>query len=174
MVAIQIEEYVLPKFEVIIEASEHFSLKDESIRAIVRAKYTHGNPVRGKATVSIVEEDQYGCFYSRRDPKKQENLSEKTVDVDGRGTVEFSIADLKCDFKNWQYNGEKTYAIKAEMIEDLTGCSHSAKPIAVKIHKERYMITTDLHSAVLKAESKITAKVHCEVSGVGKIFSGVD
>lgn len=159
MVDIEIEEYVLPKFEVVIEASEHFSLKDESVRAIVRAKYTHGNPVRGKATVSISDDDQYGCFYSRRDPKKEDNLVEQTVDVDGRGTVEFSIAELKCDFSGWHYNGEKTYKIKAEMFEDLTGCSQSAKQIAVNIHQERYKIITDLYSIELKPSSKFTAKV---------------
>lgn len=149
----------MPKFEVGIEASEHFSLKDESIRAIVRSKYTHGNPVRGKATVSISEKDQYGCFYSRHEDKKPNNLTEKTIDVDGRGTVEFSIAELKCDFSNWNYSGQKTYTIGAEMVEDLTGCSQSAKPLTVIIHKDRYKITTDLHAAVLKAESKFTAKV---------------
>lgn len=138
----------------VIESSEHFSLKDKSIRAIVRAKYTHGNPVRGKVTASIFEDDQY-------DAKNQDNLAEITVDVDGRGTIEFSIDELKCDFKGWQYNGEKTYTINAEMVEDLTGCKQSAKPIKVKIHKERYKISTDLYAKVLKAESKVTAKVQC-------------
>lgn len=151
----------MPSFEVVIESSEHFSLKDKSIRAIVRAKYTHGNPVRGKVTASIFEDDQYGCFYSRHDAKNQDNLAEITVDVDGRGTIEFSIDELKCDFKGWRYNGEKTYTINAEMAEDLTGCKQSAKPIKVKIHKERYKISTDLYAKVLKAESKVTAKVQC-------------
>lgn len=149
----------MPKFEVIIEASEHSSLKDESIRAIIRAKYTHGNPVRGKVTVSISEKDQYGCFYSRHNDQKQTSLIERTIDVDGRGTVEISVSELKCDFSNWNYSGQKSYTIKAEMVEDLTGCSQSAKPITVVIHEERYKITTDLHAAVLKAGSKFTAKV---------------
>lgn len=115
--------------------------------------------MRGKASVSISEKDQYGCFYSRHDDNKETNLAERTIDVDGRGTVELSIAELKCDFSNWNYSGQKTYTIKADMVEDLTGCSQSAKPITVIIHKERYKITTDLHAAVLKAECKFTAKV---------------
>lgn len=115
--------------------------------------------MRGKASVSISEKDQYGCFYSRHDDNKETNLAERTIDVDGRGTVELSIAELKCDFSNWNYSGQKTYTINADMVEDLTGCSQSAKPITVIIHKERYKITTDLHAAALKAECKFTAKV---------------
>lgn len=91
-----------------------------------------------------------------------ESSSTKTVDVDGRGTVEFGIGELKLDVSKWEYYSEKRFTLKAEMIEELTGCTQSAKPISVVLHKERFKIFTNLIHGELKADSKITAKVRIE------------
>lgn len=158
-VHIEVEEYVLPKFEVTVEASKHYSLHDENIQVIVRGKYTHGNPVRGKAVVSVLEDDQYGCFFIRQDATKQKSLLEKTVDVDGSRTVELSIAELKLSFGDGMFNRYKEFKIQAEMTEELTGCSQSAKSITVQVHRDRYEIKSNFLELTMKPEHKVTAKV---------------
>lgn len=142
-----------------VEASKHFSLHDEKIQVIVRGKYTHGNPVRGKAVVSVLEDDQYGCFFIRQDATKQKSLLEQTIDVDGSRTVEFSIADLKLSFGDGMFNRYKEYKIQAEMTEELTGCSQSAKSISVQVHRDRYEIKSNLIELRMKPEHKVTAMV---------------
>lgn len=48
----EVAEYVLPKYEVIVESNPHVTFKDGKIRATVKAKYTYGKPVKGQATIS--------------------------------------------------------------------------------------------------------------------------
>lgn len=74
---VEIAEYVLPKFEVKVESNDDFAIDDKNVCAIIRAKYTHGKPLRGTAVVSISEEDNYGCFrYRRHTPANQANEDE--------------------------------------------------------------------------------------------------
>lgn len=111
----QIAEYVLPKFEVIIESSSHFTIKDGKVRAVIRAKYTYGKFVKGKAIISVTP-TSYFAWTAR--PKGDAVV--KTVPIDGKGTVEFDITDdlkTECD----EYRRSVNYEVSAVVIEELTG-----------------------------------------------------
>lgn len=82
-----------PKFGVAIESPDHFTLQDKTIGIVVRAKYTHGKPVRGKAVVSVDVN-----VYSQ-------NLAKKILNMDSREIIKFdSKNDLKLSRIKWFYS----------------------------------------------------------------------
>lgn len=163
---IEIAEYVLPKFEVKIESDDHFTIDDQKVVAIIRAKYTHGKPLRGTAVVSISEEDNFGYFRYRRGSKaKPEDAADdasvkKTIVIDGRESIEFDIQnDLKFDrSESNKYFELKNFKIKAEVTETLTGLSQCAEK-TIKVHKDAYDISTDLTNDAIKRDSTIDLNV---------------
>lgn len=112
---VQVEEYVLPKFEVLIDSSEHFNVKDGKVRAIVRSKYTYGKFVKGQATITI-RPTNYLAWSTRRGS----NSIAKTVAIDGKVAVEFDIADdlhIPID----EFKRSTSYSLTAVVVEELTG-----------------------------------------------------
>lgn len=160
---IEVAEYVLPKFEAIIESADHFTLDDEKIRAVIRAKYTHGKPLRGSVTVSVMEEESFGCFRRKISTAKEEDdgaLVKKTFNIDGHETVEFDIAkELKFERnENNRWETLRNFKIKADVTEGLTGLIQSTDK-TVKVHMDTYNITTDLLSNDPKRDSTIDINV---------------
>ncbi|XP_062137560.1 CD109 antigen isoform X15 [Drosophila sulfurigaster albostrigata] len=121
----EVAKYVLPKFEVAVESTKDIAKQDGVIKATIRAKYTYGKPVKGKATVSLAP--NYSFYGSSRD-----NEQMKTIDVDGKGHVEFDISDLKLPT-----HYTPPLKIFAEVTEDLTGNKQNASTV-VNLHSQRY------------------------------------
>lgn len=154
----EVAEYVLPKFEVTVESPDHFCLDDENVQIVVRAKYTHGKPLKGTAVISVLEEDNFGYFRYRRESHANKTndsiLVEKTFTIDGQETVEFDIKnELKFDRSEAnKYFDVKNFKIKADVTETLTGLSKTIVK-AIKIHKNTYVINSDLTNDGLKRDS---------------------
>ncbi|XP_015035836.2 CD109 antigen isoform X1 [Drosophila pseudoobscura] len=123
----EVDKYVLPKFEVIVESPKDVAVQDKVVKATIRAKYTYGKPVKGKATVSI--EPNFAHYLNHEFGKQ-----EKTINVDGKGHVEFSI-------EGNQYRGGYSPPLKilAIVTEELTGNKQNATTI-VNLHSQRYKI----------------------------------
>lgn len=160
---IEVAEYVLPKFEAIIEGNDHFTLEDEKVIVSIGAKYTHGKPLRGKAIVTITEEDNFGYFRFRRESvasQEENTLVKKTVDIDGIETIEFNIKDeLKydCSERN-RFFDVKNFRIDIEVTENMTGLMHTATK-TVKVHKNTYDVSSDLTHAGIKRDSSVDVMV---------------
>ena len=141
----------MPKFEVAIEAPDHFTFQDEMVKIVVRAKYTHGKPVRGTVVISV-----YGENMDRFD---QSNLAlaTKTIVMDGREFIEFDMKnEIKLDKSKWFGDGRLKF--KAEFTETLTGLTQSTEK-TVKIYKNAYVITTNLDHKILKPDTKVDVTV---------------
>ncbi|XP_032574216.1 CD109 antigen isoform X3 [Drosophila sechellia] len=125
----EVDKYVLPKFEVIVDTPKAAVIEDKVIKATIRAKYTYGKPVKGKATVSM--ERSYGYFGNLGG---NDDKQEKTIDVDGKGHVEFDII-------RWTQRGQYLPPVKlfAVVTEELTGNKQNATATVV-LHQQRYMI----------------------------------
>ncbi|KMY88821.1 CD109 antigen isoform X3 [Drosophila simulans] len=125
----EVDKYVLPKFEVIVDTPKAAVIEDKVIKATIRAKYTYGKPVKGKATVSM--ERSYGYFGNLGE---NDYKQEKTIDVDGKGHVEFDII-------SWTQRGQYLPPLKifAVVTEELTGNKQNATATVV-LHQQRYMI----------------------------------
>uniref|UniRef100_A0A8C4JI23 OVOS protein n=1 Tax=Dromaius novaehollandiae TaxID=8790 RepID=A0A8C4JI23_DRONO len=65
-----VEEYVLPKFEVITSVPKRISFFDEELRVNVCALYTYGQPVQGNVQISVCQRH----FYSARCEQNQKEI----------------------------------------------------------------------------------------------------
>lgn len=125
----EVAEYVLPKYEVIVDSDPHVTFKDGKIRATVRAKYTYGKPVKGQATISAYPVLWLGAVQ----PFIQDNIVRKVVQVDGKGSVEFDIREelkIEGDY-------ERYVNIEAIFEEELTGRTQNGSK-QITIHKFKY------------------------------------
>lgn len=154
-------EYVLPKFEALIESSDNFTIENEKVHVLIRAKYTHGKPLRGLATVTVSEEDPFGLYCIRKPRSKKtkpdnddENLVKKSFNIDGEETVELDIKnELKFDLNEKdKWLDVKNYKIHVEVTEGLTGLVQTIDK-TIKVHKNTYQITTDLQTNGPKQET---------------------
>lgn len=154
----EVAEYVLPKFEVIIESNPHVAYNEGKIRATVSGKYTFGKLAKGKATVTAKMSD---CWYYCRGPGR-EVLVVKTVDIDGKKDVEF---DLKKELKLNEIDNDVQVAIEATFTEELTGRDHT-KSTNVTIHKTPHKIE------VVTSNQKIKPGLPFKVTAFVKTHNG--
>ncbi|XP_023166141.2 CD109 antigen isoform X4 [Drosophila hydei] len=124
----EVAKYVLPKFEVVIESAKDVAVQDGVIKATIRAKYTYGKPVKGKATVSLESDFNY---YR---PFNADSKGMKTIDIDGKAHVEFPI-----DNSAYGLGYTPPMKIFAEVTEELTGNKQNASTV-VTVHSQRYKI----------------------------------
>ncbi|KAI8125172.1 CD109 antigen [Lucilia cuprina] len=126
-----VDKYVLPKFSVDIETAKDIAYED-TLKITLRSKYTYGKPVKGQATITI-------------DAQNGQLKTEKVVEVDGKGHVEFDLEkDLgleKPDFNNryGYYSYTPPIYVLAVMTEEYTGNKQN-KTASVNIHRSRYNI----------------------------------
>lgn len=106
---------MLPKFDVKIDSSNHFNVKDGKIRAIIRSKYTYGKLVKGRATVTV-KPTSYLAWSTRRET----DTIAKTIQIDGKGTIEFDITD-DLHIQPDEFKRSTTYALSVVVVEHLTG-----------------------------------------------------
>lgn len=118
----EVAKYVLPKFEVIVETDKDVVAADGVVKATIRAKYTYGKPVKGKASVSLT---QASGWYTSDESINQS----KTIDVNGKGHVEFTGS----------FTGRYLPSLKmfAEVTEELTGNKQNASA-TINLHSQRY------------------------------------
>ncbi|XP_037958081.1 CD109 antigen-like isoform X3 [Teleopsis dalmanni] len=127
----EVAKYVLPKFDVTIDTAKDVAIPSNVIKATVRSKYTYGKPVKGKAVISVSPSyHYYGSF--------NDNLvAEKTIDVDGKGHVEFDLT------KDLRLSADRSYVpplnILVVMEEALTGNKQNTST-TVNLHIETYRI----------------------------------
>lgn len=126
-----VAEYVLPKFEVMIDANPDANFKDGFIRATVKAKYTFGKIAKGNATVTA-EVESWNWWRQDNNNKKVS----KSVEVDGKKFVEF---DIEKDLEIIEKSYEKTVTLTTTFTDELSGKEANATT-KVKIHTTRYKI----------------------------------
>lgn len=143
----QVAEYVLPKFEVTIDAPAHATFKDSHLAATVHAKYTYGKAVRGEATVTI-----YPTYYSGLLQPIFQNPVRKVVPIDGKANVEFDITkDLQLADEY-----ERSIQIDVTVEEALTGRRQNTS-FEVMLHKYKYKMELIKTSEYFKPGLKYTA-----------------
>ncbi|KAM9674112.1 ovostatin-like [Trichechus inunguis] len=60
-----VEEYVLPKFEMTVDAPENVLVVDPEFKVNVCASYTYGKPVEGEVQLTVCREAPYGSHFCR-------------------------------------------------------------------------------------------------------------
>ncbi|XP_038548727.1 alpha-2-macroglobulin-like [Micropterus salmoides] len=90
----KVEKYVLPKFDVKINASDEASIEQKEIKAEVCAKYTYRQPVPGSAEVQVCRPlDQYVLGITPEHPQGVPDITapcyKETKQMDKRGCATF-------------------------------------------------------------------------------------
>ncbi|XP_058125769.1 thioester-containing protein 1 allele R1-like [Anopheles coustani] len=126
-----VDEYVLPKFEVTVESPGITTFKDGKVKVIVRSKYTYGKPVKGEATVSVSPEFRFHYVQ----PFDKDVITRKVIPIDGKGSVEFDLRE------ELRLEGDYTRKVVVEAVveEELTGRKQNATS-KVTIHDRRYKL----------------------------------
>lgn len=151
----EVAEYVLPKFEVIVDSNPHVALKDGKINATVSGKYTFGKLAKGKAkvTAKVVNNSYFYCY--RPEPSVKVI---KLIDVDGKKDVQF---DIKSELELKEIFNDVTVQIEATFTEELTGLEYSGST-SVTIHKTAHKIE------LIKSNEKIKPGLPFKVTAVVK------
>ncbi|XP_005191892.1 murinoglobulin-2 isoform X2 [Musca domestica] len=116
----EVQKYVLPKYVVKAEATESVSVKDGDMQVVVRANYTYGKPLNGKATVILTLGSYYDFGRSMDDEKKQPPSIIRTADmIQGKAKIDMNVKQLEAYLHSKEYS---TYAtIVATVEEEFTG-----------------------------------------------------
>ncbi|XP_018427417.1 PREDICTED: alpha-2-macroglobulin-like [Nanorana parkeri] len=98
-----VEEYVLPKFEVILGLPKFTRIDSKSLSFPVCGKYTHGKPVQGKFTVGICR--NYYQWHTRNIEKKPDICFGFIGELDKSGcqTIELNIEAFKLNSTGMDY-----------------------------------------------------------------------
>uniref|UniRef100_A0A1A9W1S9 TEP1-F n=1 Tax=Glossina brevipalpis TaxID=37001 RepID=A0A1A9W1S9_9MUSC len=116
----EVAKYVLPKFSVDIDTVTDMAITESHLKMTIRAKYTYGKPVKGKATVHV----------------SPVNL-EITTDLNGKSHLQFNLRkQLDIIVQNgysWQL---KVFAV---VEEELTG-NRQNSTVNINLHRSPYII----------------------------------
>ncbi|XP_023288117.1 CD109 antigen isoform X2 [Orussus abietinus] len=124
----QVAEYVLPKFEVTIDAPKHATFKDGKIPITVYAKYTYGEPVKGEATITA-----YPDIFSGVIQPIFQSPVRKVLPIDGKVTVDFDIVtELRLTDEY-----ERPVQLDVAVEEALTGRRQNTS-MQITLHKHKY------------------------------------
>lgn len=130
---IEVKEYVLPLFDVTIDAPTEFSKKDGKLHVIIRSKYTYGKFVSGSADVQLILKDA-------RQHRVNKGPITNTVRINGKGSIEF---DIEREFSSvYRRNGASILAfeLRATVTDSLTDRKASASK-SITVYPTRYKIT---------------------------------
>lgn len=140
MYKFEVAEYVLPKFDVIIDTPKHHYYKDGKVRMTIRTKYTYGKPLKGEVTVSVYPKT-YGSFQ----PLISNLITRKVAKIDGKTYFEFDIKEEL----NFNEDYEQMVAIDAVVEEEFTGRKQNTTT-EISVHKSKYKIDLVPASRVYK------------------------
>lgn len=110
----QVEEYVLPKFEVTVQLPSYGTPDNPSLSGVVRARYTFGKPVQGVCVLRVERQYSRG-FY---DPVAVH--TQFTINGEGSFTIPMSVLKrLSRDIES------ESFRVIANVTETLTGITES-------------------------------------------------
>ncbi|KAK3612490.1 hypothetical protein CHS0354_024460 [Potamilus streckersoni] len=110
----QVEEYVLPKFEVTVQLPSYGTPDNPALSGVVRARYTFGKPVQGVCVLRVERQYSRG-FY---DPVAIH--TQFTINGEGSFTIPMSVLKrLSRDIES------ESFRVIANVTETLTGITES-------------------------------------------------
>ena len=140
----KVAEYVLPTFSVSINLPPYATFNRSDIIATIKAIYTYGKPVKGKATLSINQKNFYYMHRRRKPEKKDDSMYKTTIDLKDDGTVDIPInlmRDIKFpDRSLFKYHTELEFEFNAMVEESLTGKKHESMT-TFKVYKNEIKLS---------------------------------
>lgn len=145
-------KHILPIFDVQIDSLDHYHVKDDKVRIVIRSKYTYGKLLIGNAIVSITP-TKIDPWSERPKPVPIEEM----VKINGSVMVEFSImSDLNVHLGIEQESAG--YEIRATVFEEFSSRNRSATK-RFTVHRKRYEINAIDHSSRYETGSPVHVNV---------------
>ncbi|XP_070500687.1 CD109 antigen-like [Chironomus tepperi] len=151
-----VDEYVLPTFELILDVNPVANLKDDMIYAGIDAKYTFGKVAKGNATVTAMLYSNYG---SARHNKSFKHKVMKSIKIDGKKFIEFSLKDDFGVDSNAFLSRSFNCLLNVTFVDELSGITATAKT-DVTVHKTPYNLKVQVDRKLFKPNELISATVH--------------
>ncbi|XP_063772890.1 CD109 antigen [Pseudophryne corroboree] len=131
-----VAQYVLPKFEVVLNTPSHYSIKSALLEGDVTAKYTYGMPVKGKLTVTLLNTAVY---------QRKNNIT-KNFEINGYLKFSFTNLEMK-KLLSYEHTPSDSVAttfsgpvdVVVMVTEDLTGVTQNQSSSIYVIVKEYYV-----------------------------------
>ncbi|XP_063819414.1 alpha-2-macroglobulin-like protein 1 [Pseudophryne corroboree] len=123
----EVEEYVLPKFEVTIEGPAQISVLDDAVSVSVSGKYTFGESVPGNVTLKICQKKRwYGWYWWRRTEEKREKplCHSVTAMTDRSGKLQALVSLSHFRARDSDYS--RQLQVEATLEEDGTDVTFSS------------------------------------------------
>ncbi|XP_063150606.1 alpha-2-macroglobulin-like protein 1 [Candoia aspera] len=158
-----VEEYVLPKFEVLFEHTQLVTTSDDVIHIRVLGRYTYGKPVHGTVHLSLIRTRSYYFHESESTRKMFDIKLNYTGQTDKTGCASFTIntTDMKLPEKG--YAG--TIKLSAEMEEEGTGVKVSGNSF-ISVVSRAFEIQFVKLNPFYKNGFPYTGKMKCAVNNV--------
>ncbi|XP_061439274.1 alpha-2-macroglobulin-like protein 1 isoform X4 [Rhineura floridana] len=117
-----VEEYELPKFEVLFEFPSLVTTSDEEFQVNVCSKYTYGKPVSGKVHLTLIREASF-IFEEDTNETLSDITKEYTGQTDKTGCVSFTINGTDINLSQKGYLSQAVFY--ADLEEKGTGVKES-------------------------------------------------
>ncbi|CAH2330819.1 Hypothetical predicted protein, partial [Pelobates cultripes] len=127
-----VEEYVLPKFEVSLQAPPSITVLDSNMTVTTCARYTFGQPVPGTVTFKICQKC-WGSYWRRWVPSSQDGENKEgendvchlhTAKNDHSGCLKSTVDLSKFQIRNSNY--DRKLVVEAFLEEEGTGITINA------------------------------------------------
>ncbi|XP_046385261.1 CD109 antigen-like [Ischnura elegans] len=140
-----VADYILPKFQVIIDLPKHASFQEaEDLDVTIRSKYANDRPIKGEVTISA-----YPAYHTELLQPVFRNPVRKVLPIDGETTIRFNLIKefgISDDF-------QRIANFDVEVKESLTGIRQNATA-QILLHKYSYRLEllkpTDAYQPGLK------------------------
>ncbi|XP_067363578.1 alpha-2-macroglobulin-like [Channa argus] len=148
----KVEKYVLPKFNVKLDAPDEVSIAQEEIKAEVCAKYTYGQPVPGSVKVEVCRPPEHHGIAEAPCYKETKKMDKK-----GCATFSFNMSYFPEDDQIMFLNA---LDFRAKVEEEGTGISHTQEKkigISYVVGKLYFIDTPKVYHKGSNVEGKIKA-----------------
>ncbi|XP_070646277.1 pregnancy zone protein-like [Bos indicus] len=139
----EVDEYVLPKFEVQVKMPKKISFLEDEFEVSVCSLYTYGKPVRGLVTINVCRKYlQYSSSCNGKYPKSICEEFSQQADDEGCFTQLVNAKSLQLKQKGY----ERTLQVEAKVREEGTGLEltgHGSSEITNTLSKLKF---TKVHS----------------------------
>ncbi|XP_026197655.1 CD109 antigen [Anabas testudineus] len=147
-----VAHYVLPKFEVVINAPDVSYYKD-TLSGFVTAKYSYGKPVQGHMNITFL-------YHSRGAVE----VYDEDREIDGTEVLEFEVPDYPINTRSLDmifYDGDmndESVVISINVTEHITGLTYGSTK-KVSLAKQRYKLSFDDYPRILRPSADFTVRL---------------
>ncbi|XP_077202330.1 alpha-2-macroglobulin-like protein 1 isoform X2 [Paroedura picta] len=156
----EVEEYELPKFEVLFDLPPFVLFTDEEFVVKVCGKYTYGKPVHGRVNLTL---HRTSTYYMRMRGENLEIEKEHSGQTDRTGCASFTIHGADINMTDTRYISYVNLA--AEFVDEETGATNKASETLYLTSKEVSIEFIDLNP-FYKQGFPYTGKMSVSAGGI--------